>query len=101
LRARIHKLAYKRQRKQQISEYRYKRKHRKGLKKARQKKNTTIERRRPPAWDPPILLLVDGKLVVITTLGVVVAIVGWSSCLRGSIIWSRQTDMGEKKAKQP
>jgi hypothetical protein len=38
-----------------------------------------IERHRPPAWDPPILLLVDGKLIEVTTLGVVVAIVGWAA----------------------
>jgi hypothetical protein len=61
------------------------------------KENTTIERRRPPAWDPPILLLVVGQLVEVTTLEVVVAIVGGGSCLRGSIIWSRQTDMGRKR----
>jgi hypothetical protein len=63
------------------------------------KENTTIERRRPPAWDPPILLLVDGKLEIISILGVVVANVGGGSCIRGSVIWSRQTDMGRKENK--
>src|SRR3989337_2195398 len=58
-----------------------------------------IERRRPPAWAPPNLLLVVGQLVVVSTLRVVVAIVGEGSCLRGSIIWLHQKDMGEKESK--
>jgi hypothetical protein len=58
-----------------------------------------IERRRPPAWDPPILLLVVSQLVVVTTLGVVVANISVGSCIRGSVIWLHQTDMGEKESK--
>src|SRR3989337_60994 len=81
-RARIHKLAYKRQRKHQISEYRYKRKTERPIRR-RGKTKATIERHRPPAWDPPILLLVVAQLIEVSTLGVVVAIVSGCSGLRG------------------
>jgi hypothetical protein len=58
-----------------------------------------IERRRPPAWDPSILLLVVGQLVVESTLGVIVAIIGGGSCIRGSVIWLHQKDMGKKESR--
>ena len=95
-------MTYKHQRKRQISEYRYiterdKPSQRQG------KIKTTIERRRPPAWDPPILLLVVGKLVVVSAGRVVVvaSIVDRGDGLRGSVIWLQQLDMGKKKEKQP
>src|SRR3990170_2530153 len=57
----------KQQRKRQISEYRYKRKTERPTRR-RAKTKATIERRRPPAWDPPILLLVVGHLEEESTL---------------------------------
>src|SRR3990170_7553963 len=57
-----------------------------------------IERRRPPAWDPPNLLLVVGRLLVVVLAGrVVVVAVGGGSWLRGSVIWLHQKDMGRKR----
>ena len=53
--------------------------------------DTDRKRRRPPAWDPPKLLLVvaSGLHVVVGTSGVVVVVDGgvW---LQGSSIWLRQ-----------
>jgi hypothetical protein len=95
-------MAYKRQRKHQISEYRYKRKTERPTR-SWDKTKATIERHRPPARDPPILLLVVGKLVVVSAGRVVVvaAIVDRGNGLRGSVIWLQQWDMGEKRTKQP
>jgi hypothetical protein len=61
------------------------------------KENTTIERHRPPAWDPPNLLLVVGKLVVVSTLGVVVAIVGGAAVTGAPSSDCIKRDMGERK----
>ena len=66
--------------------------------------DTNQERRRPPAWDPPKLLLVfvDNLHAVVGTSGVVGVVVGgvW---LLGSNIWSQQPGIERKKggAKQP
>ena len=52
--------------------------------------------------DPPILLLVVGRLLVVVLVGrvvVVAVVVDRGSSLRGSAIWSRQMDMGEKESK--
>ena len=54
------------------------------------------KRRRPPAWDPPKLLLVVGSLnVVVGTLGVVGVVEGgvW---LLGFSIWLRQPRIMER-----
>jgi hypothetical protein len=62
-----------------------------------------IERRRPPAWDPPNLLLVVGRLLIVVLARRVVEVaIGGDSGLRGSVIWLHQKGYGEKKkAKQP
>ena len=67
--------------------------------------DTDRKRRRPPAWDPPKLLLVDGGglQVVVGTLGVVGVIEGgvW---LLGSSIWLRQPrrmERGKEGENQP
>ena len=60
--------------------------------------DTYRKRRRPPAWDPPKLLLVvvSGLHVVVGTSGVVVLTDGgvW---LLGSIVWLQQSDIGKGK----
>ena len=53
--------------------------------------DTDRKRRRPPAWDPPKLLLVIGGLnIVVGTLGVVGDIVDGGVWLLGSSIWLQQ-----------
>jgi hypothetical protein len=94
-------MTYKHQRKRQISEYRYKRKTERPTRRW-DKSKATIERRRPPAWDPPILLLAVSWLLVVVLVGrvvVVAAIVDRGDGLRGSVIWLQQWDMGEKENK--
>ena len=60
--------------------------------------DTDRKRRRPPAWDPPKLLLVvvSGLHVVVGTSGVVVVIDGgvW---LLGSIVWLQQSSRDRGK----
>jgi hypothetical protein len=51
----------------------------------------------PPAWEPPNLLLVVGLHVVVSSVGGVVAAIGEISWLRGSVIWSQQSAIGEKR----
>ena len=62
--------------------------------------DTYRKRRRPPAWDPPKLLLVvvSGLHVVVDTSGVVVVVDGgvW---LLGSSIWLRQPGRKERGKK--
>ena len=51
-------------------------------------RDTDQKRRRPPAWDPPKLLLVIGGLNVVGgTLGVVGVVVNGGVWLQGSNIW--------------
>ena len=52
--------------------------------------DTDQKRRRPPAWDPPKLLLVavSGLHVVVGTSRVVVVIIESGVWLLGSIVWS-------------
>ena len=54
--------------------------------------DTDRKRRRPPAWDPPKLLLVvgSGLHVVVGTSGVVGVVVDGGVWLLGSSIWLRQ-----------
>ena len=60
-------------------------------------RDTDRKRRRPPAWDPPKLVLVIGDLnVVIDTLGVVGVVVDGGVWLQGSSIWLRQPGKREK-----
>ena len=61
------------------------------------KENTTIERRRPPAWDPPHLLLVVSQLEVVAILGVAVVVVDRGNSLRGSVTWLHQWIWGKKR----
>ena len=65
--------------------------------------DTDQKRRRPPAWDPPNLLLVvgDGLHVVVGTLGVVGVVVDGGVWLLGSSIWLRQPERKERGRKQP
>ena len=69
--------------------------------------DTDRKRRRPPAWDPPKLLLVVviGLNVVVGTLGVVGVIVDGGVWLLGSNIWLRRPrrrgKWGKEGAKQP
>src|SRR6266496_2927019 len=63
--------------------------------------DTDRKRRRPPAWDPPKLLLVvvGGLHVVVGTLGVVGVVVNGGVWLLGSSIWlrhPRRIGKGEK-----
>ena len=59
--------------------------------------DTDRKRRRPPAWDPPKLLLVivSGLHVVVGTFGVVVVVDGGVKLL-GSSIWLRQPGRMER-----
>ena len=60
--------------------------------------DTDRKRRRPPAWDPPKLLLVvvSGLHVVVGTSGVVGVIVDGGVKLLGSSIWLRQLGTKER-----
>ena len=64
--------------------------------------DTDRKRRRPPAWDPPKLLLVivGGLHVVVGTLGVVGFIVDDGVWLLGSNIWLRRPRKMEKGKKR-
>ena len=65
--------------------------------------DTDRKRRRPPAWDPPKLLLVivSGLHVVVGTSDVVGVIVDGGVWLLGSNVWSQQPgiEKGEKREK--
>src|SRR5215216_5890740 len=63
--------------------------------------DTDRKRNRPPAWNPPKLLLVvgDGLHVVLGTLGVVVVVVDGGVWLLGSSIWLRHSTRIEKGEK--
>src|SRR3954468_8373821 len=65
--------------------------------------DTDRKRRRPPAWDPPKLLLVvvSGLHVVVGTSSVVGVVVDGGVWILGSIVWSQQSgrEMG-KRGKQ-
>ena len=60
--------------------------------------DTDRKRRRPPAWDPPKLLLVvvSGLHVVVGTSGVVGVVVDGSVWLLDSSIWLRQPERKER-----
>ena len=60
--------------------------------------DTDRKRRRPPAWDPPkLLLVVGGELhVVVGTLGVVGVVVDGGVWLLCSSIWLRQPGRKER-----
>ena len=57
------------------------------------------KRRRPPAWDPPKLLLVvvSGLHVVVGTYQVVVVVIDSGVWLLGSIVWSQQSGIERGK----
>ena len=59
--------------------------------------DTDRKRRRPPAWDPPKLLLVvvSDLHVVVATSGVVGVVVDDGVWLLGSNIWSQQPGIGK------
>ena len=61
--------------------------------------DTDRKRRRPPAWDPPKLLLVvvSGLHVVVGTSRVVAVIIDGGVWLLESIIWSQQSGIGRGK----
>ena len=68
--------------------------------------DTDRKRRRPPAWDPPKLLLVvvSGLHVVVGTSSVVGVVVDGGVWLLDSSIWLRQSDRyegGKEGEKQP
>ena len=85
-----------------ISEYRHKIKQ-VCLKKA-SRKVAKIEKARPPAWDPPKLLMVvvSGLHVVVGNSSVVGVVVDGGVWLLDSIVWSQQSgiDRGKGGAKQ-
>ena len=57
-----------------------------------------IKRRRPPARDPPNLLLVVSHLEVVAILGVVeVVVVDWGVWLRGSVVWWHRNEYEGKR----
>ena len=60
--------------------------------------DTDRKRRRPPAWDPPKLLLVivSGLHVVVGTSGVVGVVVNGDVWLLDSSIWLRQPERKER-----
>ena len=60
--------------------------------------DTDRKRRRPPAWDPPKLLLVvvSGLNVIVRTSGVVGVVVDGGVWLLGSSIWLRQPGIKER-----
>ena len=63
--------------------------------------DTDRKRRRPPAWDPPKLLLVvvSGLHVVVGTSSLVGVVVDGGVWLLGSNVWSQQSgiEKGEKR----
>ena len=61
--------------------------------------DTDRKRRRPPAWDPPKLLLiaVSRLHVVVGTSRVVVVVVDGGVWLLGSNVWSQQSGIGRGK----
>ena len=61
--------------------------------------DTDRKRHRPPAWDPPKLLLVvvSGLHVVVGTSRVVVVVVDGGVWLMGSIVWLQQSNIGKGK----
>ena len=63
--------------------------------------DTDRKRRRPPAWDPPKLLLVvvSGLNVVVGTFGVVGVVVDGGVSFLGSGIWLRQPERKERGRK--
>ena len=63
--------------------------------------DTDRKRRRPPAWDPPKLLLVvvSGLHVVVGTSGVIGVVVDGGVRLLGSTIWLRQPS-GKERGKR-
>ena len=67
--------------------------------------DTDRKRRRPPAWDPPNLLLVvvSGLHVVVGTSSVVGVVVEGGVWLLDSSIWLRQPgiERGKEGEKQP
>ena len=69
--------------------------------------DTDRKRRRPPAWDPPKLLLVvvSDLHVVVGTSSVVGVIIDGGVCLLGSNVWLRireeEENGGKEGAKQP
>ena len=68
--------------------------------------DTDRKRRRPPAWDPPKLLLVvvSGLQVVVGTSSVVRVVVDGDVWLQGSSIWLQQPgrrERGKEGEKQP
>ena len=68
--------------------------------------DTDRNRRTPPAWDPPKLLLVVVSVlhVVVGTSSVVAVVVEGGVWILGSIIWLQQPERrkkGEGVAKQP
>ena len=68
--------------------------------------DTDRKRSRPPAWDPPKLLLVvvSSLHVVVGTSGVVGVVVDGGVWILGSNIWLRQPgrrDRGKRGRKQP
>ena len=64
--------------------------------------DTDRKRRRPPAWDPPkLLLVVVSRLhVVVGTSGVVGVVVDGGVWLLGSSIWLRQSGRKERGKKR-
>ena len=60
--------------------------------------DTDRKRHKPPAWDPPKLLLVvvSGQHVVVGTSGVVGVVVDGGVWLLGSSIWLRQPGRKER-----
>ena len=64
--------------------------------------DTDRKRRRPPAWDPPKLLLVivSGLHIVVGTSGVVGVVVDGGVWLLGSSIWLRQPGRNRKGGKR-
>ena len=69
--------------------------------------DTDRKRRRPPAWDPPKLLLVDvsGLHVVLGTFSVVGVVVDGGVWVLGSNVWlrppRRKGKRGKEGARQP
>ena len=61
--------------------------------------DTDRKRRRPPAWDPPkLLLVVVSRLhVVVGTSRVVEVVVDGGVWLLGSIVWSQQSGIERGK----
>ena len=64
--------------------------------------DTDRKRRRPPAWDPPKLLLVvvSGLHVVVGTSSVVGVVVEGGVWILGSIVWSQQSGIEREKGEK-